>query len=257
MIWYMELLWNRRVLLIEKSSHPHQASHVDHLGSPSAAWRDLAPWSGREIVWNPYVQFGTHGWYGHIWLKNLTHINWFDLTRIQCEGSFTLHFPDSPNQPGDPLAIVIVRTFTRSFCTPSCWFKMRRYLCTWMLWGISPWKRPSVTRMTIGPLETVSETGAVGPGCFWHLLTCRCWTMQESQSKDRDGNDEFGESERKEKKMKMEGQRAQNMELFKREFAWFQIPQIDTCRGTETVCMKGINHILHVGHAVYAYPSVN
>ena len=125
------------------------------------------------------------------------------------------------NQPGDPLAIMIVRTFTRSFCTPSCWFKMRRYLCTWMLWGISPWKRPSVTRMTIGPLETVSETGAV-----------------------------FG---RKEKKMKMEGQRAQNMELFKREFAWFQIPQIDTCRGTETVCMKGINHISHVGHAVYAY----
>lgn len=57
MIWYMELLWNRRVLLIEKSS-PSASSVTCRPSSvgPSAAWRDLAPCGGREIVWNPYVQ---------------------------------------------------------------------------------------------------------------------------------------------------------------------------------------------------------
>jgi len=79
--------------------------------------------------------------------------------------------------------------------------------------------------------------------------------MQESQSKDRDGNDEFGGVGKK-------GEEDEDGRTEGTKYGTFQarvcmIPNstehlsmlldaIDTCRGTETVCMKGINHISHV-----------
>lgn len=85
---------------------------------------------------------------------------------------------------------------------------------------------------------------------------------QESQSKDRDGNDEFGGVGKKGEEDEDGRKEGTNYGTFQArvclipnstEHLSMLLDAIDTCRGMETVCMHGINHISHVGHAVYAY----
>ena len=77
------------------------------------------------------------------------------------------------------------RTSGTSSSTPSSWSKMPRCRSTWTRWGISPWAKPSVTRMRIGILETKLET-RTEKVTVWHSFGIgrrsahpgNCWSIR-------------------------------------------------------------------------------